>query len=81
MSLPRSLALSALLAFVAAAPAEAVTKAKVARPVRKAVKLGLREGKLVEVISAELKPDMLVVTEGSYHLPQTTKVRVTPAQP
>ena len=49
--------------------------------VRKAVKLGLREGKLVEVISAELKPDMLVVTEGSYHLPQTTKVRVTPAQP
>jgi membrane fusion protein (multidrug efflux system) len=49
--------------------------------VRKAVKLGLREGKLVEVISPELKPDMLVVTEGSYHLPQTTKVRVTPAQP
>jgi multidrug efflux pump subunit AcrA (membrane-fusion protein) len=49
--------------------------------VRKAVKLGLREGKLVEVISPELKPDMMVVTEGSYHLPKTTKVRVVPTQP
>jgi len=49
--------------------------------VRKKVTLGLREGKLVEVSSPELKPDMLVVTEGSYHLPKTTKVRVVPAQP
>jgi membrane fusion protein, multidrug efflux system len=49
--------------------------------VRKAVKLGLREGKLVEVISPELRPGMPVVTEGSYHLPKTTKVRVVPDQP
>ncbi len=49
--------------------------------VRKKVTLGLREGKLVEVNSPELMPDMLVVTEGSYHLPKTTKVRVVPAQP
>jgi membrane fusion protein (multidrug efflux system) len=49
--------------------------------VRKKVTLGLREGKLVEVSSPELKPDMLVVTEGSYRLPKTTKVRVVRAQP
>jgi RND family efflux transporter MFP subunit len=49
--------------------------------VRKAVKTGLREGKLVEVISPELKPGMMVVTEGSYHLPKTTKVQVLQTQP
>jgi membrane fusion protein (multidrug efflux system) len=48
---------------------------------RKAVKAGIREGKLVEIISPELKPGMLVVTEGSYHLPRTSKVRVIQAQP
>ncbi len=46
--------------------------------VRKVVKTGLRDGGLVEVEGEGLTEGQTVVTEGSYALPEETKVRVIP---
>jgi len=43
---------------------------------RKVVKAGLRDGDLVEVEADGLAEGMTVVTEGSYALPEETKIRV-----
>jgi len=43
---------------------------------RKTVKLGLRDGPLVEVEGEGITENAVVVTIGSYALPETTKVRV-----
>jgi len=45
------------------------------------VKLGLREGDLVEVTGGGLRAGDRVVTVGSYGLPEKTKVKVVNAGP
>lgn len=49
--------------------------------IRHEVKVGLREGDLVEVSGAGLKAGARVVTVGSYGLPERTKVRILDAGP
>lgn len=44
--------------------------------VKRAVKIGLRDGSLVEVEGDGLKPGMTVVASGAYGLPKETKIRV-----
>lgn len=46
------------------------------KAIQKAVKIGLRDGELVEVEGEGLKEGATVVTLGSYALPKETKVRV-----
>ena len=46
------------------------------RAVQKPVKVGLRDGDLVEVEADGLQEGMPVVTEGAYGLPKETKIRV-----
>jgi len=46
------------------------------RAVQRPVKVGLREGGLVEVEAAGLKEGLAVVTEGAYALPAETRIRV-----
>jgi RND family efflux transporter MFP subunit len=50
---------------------------------RKSVRVGLRDGPLIEVAADGLQAGMLVVTEGAYALPKETKVRVVtdPGEP
>ena len=46
------------------------------KAIQKPVKMGLREGGLVEVEGEELKAGMTIVTVGAYALPNETKIRV-----
>jgi membrane fusion protein (multidrug efflux system) len=46
------------------------------RAVQRPVKVGLREGGLVEVAAEGLKEGLAVVTEGAYALPPETRIRV-----
>ena len=52
----------------------AVVDGDIAR--QRPVKVGLREGSLVEIEGDALKEGMTVVTEGAYGLPKETKIRV-----
>jgi len=44
--------------------------------VQRPVKVGLRDGELVEIEGDSLREGMTVVTEGAYGLPKETRVRV-----
>ena len=46
------------------------------KAVQKPVKVGLRDGGMVEILADGLQADMPVVTEGAYALPKETKIRM-----
>ena len=46
------------------------------KAVLKPVKAGLRDGGLMEIEAEGLQPDMPIVTDGAYGLPNETKIRV-----
>lgn len=52
----------------------AIVDGDTARQLR--VETGLRDGALIEVEAGGLQPDMIVVTEGAYGLPEETRVHV-----
>jgi membrane fusion protein, multidrug efflux system len=65
---------TAVIADTVAADTGAIVVIEGDKGVRKAVKLGLREGGLIEIVGAGLKEGQAIVTEDAYAVPDGTKI-------